>query len=55
MHTIELKAITVNPVAPESHRFDSERLRALIGEAVGDVPVLDVLDRNYRAVEIVSR
>ncbi|HXW58729.1 MAG TPA: hypothetical protein VEJ23_04535 [Solirubrobacteraceae bacterium] len=41
---IELKAITVNPVAPESHRFDSAQLRALIEATVGDVPVLDVLD-----------
>lgn len=44
---IELKAITVNPVAPQSHRFDSARLRELVTEAVGDVPVLDVLDPSY--------
>jgi predicted regulator of Ras-like GTPase activity (Roadblock/LC7/MglB family) len=55
LRTIELKAITVNPVAPQAHHFDSERLRALIEEAVGDVPVFDVLDPNYRAVEIASR
>ncbi len=54
LRTIELKAITVNPVAPQSHHFDSERLRALIEEAVGDVPVFDVLDPNYRAVEMIS-
>ena len=47
--TIELKAITVNPVAPQSHRFDSRRLRELIEAAVGDVPVLDVLDPRYGA------
>ncbi|MEA2209670.1 MAG: hypothetical protein QOF54_2147 [Solirubrobacteraceae bacterium] len=47
--TIELKAITVNPVAPRSHRFDSRALRELIGEAVADVPVLDVLDPAYLA------
>jgi hypothetical protein len=41
---IALKAITVNPVAPESHRFESQRLRELIAQAVGDVPVLDILD-----------
>lgn len=46
--TIDLKAITVNPVAPQSHRFDSQRLRTLIEAAVGDVPVLDVLDSDYR-------
>ncbi len=48
--TIDLKAITVNPVAPQSHRFDSQRLRALIEAAVTDVPVLDVLDPSYLAL-----
>jgi len=48
--TIDLKAITVNPVAPQSHRFDSRRLRELIETAIGDVPVLDVLDRDYLAL-----
>jgi hypothetical protein len=42
--TIALQAITVNPVAPQSHRFDSRELRELIEMTVGDVPVLDVLD-----------
>jgi hypothetical protein len=49
LRTIELKAITVNPVAPQSHRLDSHRLRELIGAAVPDVPVLDVLDPDYPA------
>jgi hypothetical protein len=44
-----LKAITVNPVAPQSHRFDSKQLRELIEAAVGEVPVLDVLDPSYLA------
>jgi hypothetical protein len=47
--TIELKAITVNPVAPQSHRFDSQALRELIGSAVAGVPILDVLDPSYLA------
>jgi hypothetical protein len=47
--TIDLKAITVNPVAPQSHRFDSKRLRELIGAAIADVPVLDVRDPAYLA------
>ena len=47
--TIDLKAITVNPVAPQSHRFDSRELRELIAAAVADVPVLDVLDPSYGA------
>ena len=46
--TIDLKAITVNPVAPQSHRFDSKQLRELIEASIGDVPVLDVLDPSYR-------
>ncbi len=48
--TIDLKAITVNPVAPQSHRFDSRMLRELIEEAVADVPVVDVLDESYLAL-----
>jgi hypothetical protein len=44
LRTIDLHAITVNPVAPRSHRFDSQRLCELIAAAVPDVPVLDVLD-----------
>jgi hypothetical protein len=47
LQTIELKAITVNPLAPQSHRFDSQTLRELIGSAVADVPILDVLDASY--------
>ncbi len=49
LRAIELKAITVNPVAPRSHQFDSERLRALIEERVGGVPVFDVLGPSYRS------
>jgi len=48
--TIDLKAITVNPLAPQSHRFDSRALRELIEAAVPDVPVLDVLDESYLAL-----
>ena len=48
--TIALKAITVNPLAPQSHRFDSQLLRELIEAAVADVPVLDVLDASYLAL-----
>jgi hypothetical protein len=50
LRPIELKAITVNPVAPQSHRFDSQTLRELIEAAVPDVPVLDVLDDSYLAL-----
>jgi hypothetical protein len=49
--TIELKAITVNPVAPQSHVLDSRALRESIEAAVaGDVPVLDVRDESYLAL-----
>ncbi len=47
LRAIDLKAITVNPVAPQSHRFDSRELRGLIEAAVPDVPVFDVLDPSY--------
>jgi hypothetical protein len=49
--TIDLQAITVNPVAPQSHRFDSEQLRALIEVAVGDMTVIDVLHPDYLGSE----
>jgi hypothetical protein len=44
VRSIDLRAITVNPVAPQSHRFESSRLRELIEAAIPDVPVLDVRD-----------
>ena len=47
LHTIELKAITVNPLSPQSHSFDSAELRELIRAAVADVAVVDVLDPSY--------
>jgi hypothetical protein len=47
---IDLRAITVNPVAPRSHSFDSHRLRAMLEEAIHDVPILDVRDPTYNLV-----
>jgi hypothetical protein len=47
---IDLRAITVNPVAPHSHSFDSVRLRAMIEQEIPDVPVLDVRDPTYNLV-----
>jgi hypothetical protein len=44
---ISLAAITVNPVAPQSHGFESGRLRAALGAAIEDVPIFDVLDPDY--------
>jgi hypothetical protein len=49
LRTIDLRAITVNPVAPQSHRFESGHLRELLTAAIPDVPVLDVLDPTYTA------
>jgi len=40
--TIDLRAITVNPVAPMSHSFDSRELCNRIAAAVGEIPVVDV-------------
>jgi hypothetical protein len=50
LNRIELEAITVNPVAPSSHRFDSGQLRGLLEAAIAEVPVFDVLHPDYRAV-----
>jgi hypothetical protein len=50
LQTIDLRAITVNPVAPQSHRLDSGRLREAIETAIPDVPVLDVLSPDYLAL-----
>ena len=47
LNDIDLEALTVNPVAPQSHRFESARLRALLHEAIADVPIFDVLDPGY--------
>jgi hypothetical protein len=50
LQTIALKAITINPLAPQSHELDSRELRESIESAVSDVPVLDVLDESYLAL-----
>jgi hypothetical protein len=52
---IALEAITVNPVAPNSHRFDSAPLRAHLREAIADVPIFDVLDADYAGARRLSR
>ena len=43
-----LLALTVNPLAPQSHRFDSARLRELLEAAIPGLPMFDVLDPAYR-------
>jgi len=46
---IDLIALSVNPVAPQSHTFDSARLRGLLAEAIPDLPIFDVLHASYAA------
>jgi hypothetical protein len=46
---IALLALTVNPLAPQSHRFDSAQLRTLLAQALDGVPIFDVLDAGYAA------
>jgi hypothetical protein len=48
LNAIALNAVTVNPLAPASHRFDSAQLQALIREAIPDVPIADVLQPHQR-------
>jgi hypothetical protein len=45
---ITLRAITVNPVAPRSHSFDSVQLQTLLRDAIPDSPLLDVMHPDYR-------
>jgi hypothetical protein len=47
LERVKLEALTVNPVAPQSHRFDSEELRALLVQVIADVPIFDVLSETY--------
>ena len=47
LRPLSLLAITVNPVAPQSHHFDSGRLCSMLREEIPDVPVLDVLGPAY--------
>jgi hypothetical protein len=47
LEQIALQALTVNPVAPQSHSFESTRLRALLRETIADVPIFDVLHADY--------
>jgi hypothetical protein len=46
-----LEAITVNPVAPQSHSFDSVQVREAVEQAIDDVPIFDVLHTDYLSME----
>jgi hypothetical protein len=50
LNTIALRALTVNPVAPESHRFASAELRTRLAQAIPDIPIFDVLDADYQGL-----
>jgi hypothetical protein len=54
LSSIALAAVTVNPVAPGSHRFDSAQLRSLIEQALPGIAVFDVLDPSYPAAELLA-
>jgi hypothetical protein len=47
MQPIDLRALTVNPVAPQSHRFDSDLMRSALAEAIEGAPVIDVMAAEY--------
>jgi hypothetical protein len=49
LHPVTLLALTVNPVAPGAHRFDSDQLRGLLAEQIPGLPVIDVLSPAYSA------
>ena len=55
LNRIALEAITVNPVAPQSHRFDSAQLRGRLAEAIPDVPIFDVLHPDYAGAHPAAR
>jgi hypothetical protein len=55
LHSTALEAITVNPLAPQSHSFDSVQLRSALSEAIDDVPTFDVLHEDYLALERAAR
>ena len=49
LRAIDLRALTVNPVAPQSHAFDSGRLRAMLAAEIPGVEIFDVLHPSYTA------
>jgi hypothetical protein len=55
LERVELQALTVNPVAPQSHRFDSAELRGRMQAAIPGVPIFDVLHRDYPGLRPVTR
>jgi len=48
LDAIDLLALTVNPVAPQSHALDSARLRGLLEGAIPSLEIFDLMDPGYR-------
>jgi hypothetical protein len=48
---IAVRALTVNPVAPRSHEHDAGTLLQMLERAIPGVPVFDVMDPAYRALQ----
>jgi hypothetical protein len=49
LRPIDLRALTVNPEAPQSHSFDSSRLRSMLAEAIPGLEIFDVMHPSYTA------
>ena len=47
LRPVALRALTVNPRAPQSHDFDSAALRSRLAEAIEDLPIFDVMHPDY--------
>lgn len=49
LNRIDLRALTVNPQAPQSHTLDSGRLRSMLTDAIPGLAIFDVLHPSYTA------
>ncbi len=49
LRPIDLRALTVNPQAPQSHSFDSARLRSMLAQAIPNLEIFDVMHPSYAA------
>jgi hypothetical protein len=47
LHPIRLRALTINPQAPQSHQFDSGELRNKLAAAIDGLPIFDVMQPEY--------
>jgi hypothetical protein len=54
LNAIDLRAITVNPVAPQSHTLDSSELRERLKAAIADVEIFDVMHPDYAGARQVG-